>query len=168
MWPFQSVSRGHRTGTAFAGGLRRDLHGSPMTVIDAPDDEDDDQEDLGAEVVLGKGSPASVSFEWAASEWSRCSETCGGDGGFKVRAAQCMVRLRNATQPVDAQLCEDAGLQMPETVARCGEEQAAECTRWTVGEWTPCEKSKCFTWRTGEECMRSAAATGVTKVAIDM
>lgn len=51
-----------------------------------------------------------------------------------------------ATQSVDAALCEDAGLVAPTTFQRCGRD---ECPRWTSGEWSSCEDSRCFAWNTG-------------------
>lgn len=56
-----------------------------------------------------------------------------------------MVKLNNATQHVDSQLCEDAGLLVPETVNKCG---FHECSRWTSTEWTPCMSSRCLSRQT--------------------
>lgn len=56
-----------------------------------------------------------------------------------------MVKLNNATQQVDDQLCEDAGLSVPETVNKCG---FHECSRWTSSEWTPCMSSRCLSRQT--------------------
>lgn len=56
------------------------------------------------------------------------------------------VRLHNTTQDVDSSLCEDAGLQTPPTIKKCG---AEECPNWSVTPWSRCHESRCFTWNTG-------------------
>lgn len=105
-----------------------------------------DEDEFGSVVVLGKGTPDNLKFEWVISDWSKCSQTCGGNG-FQMRAIRCIVRLHNMTHGVDHNLCEDAGLAIPATERKCGLD---ECPRWVTSEWTPCEKSKCFAWHTGE------------------
>lgn len=52
-----------------------------------------------------------------------------------------MLRLSNATQPVDNFLCEDAGLSIPEKYEKCG---GGECARWIIGEWESCLEARCF------------------------
>ncbi|XP_034240301.1 protein madd-4-like [Thrips palmi] len=113
---------------------------------------------VGAGVLLGKGSAAAaeLKFEWVITPWSDCSETCGGNG-FQLRGAQCTVRRSGnatrgaagtpgpATESVDAALCDDAGLPPPSTFQRCGSD---ECPRWSAGEWSTCEDSRCFAWNT--------------------
>jgi len=61
-----------------------------------------------------------------------------------MRSAHCMLRLQNATQFVADNLCEDAGLEVPQTVNKCG----GNCPQWTPGPWSQCEESRCFTWNT--------------------
>lgn len=39
------------------------------------------------EVVLGHGTKENLVFEWNLSEWTDCSETCGGSG-IQVRTAR--------------------------------------------------------------------------------
>ncbi|XP_046490682.1 protein madd-4 isoform X2 [Neodiprion pinetum] len=113
----------------------------------------DDESTLQPVVILGKSIVEELKFEWVTTEWSKCSQTCGG-GGFQMRGAQCTVRpvktAINATQvapktAVGATLCEDAGISIPEKVRACGGER---CPQWHAGEWTPCETSRCFTWQT--------------------
>lgn len=53
--------------------------------------------------------------------------------------------VKNQTQNVENNLCEDAGLAVPETVEKCGN---VECPRWETTEWTPCIQSKCFAMHT--------------------
>lgn len=48
---------------------------------------------IGRAVVLGKGTADALKFEWMITDWSKCSQTCGGNG-FQMRAAHCMVKLR--------------------------------------------------------------------------
>ncbi|XP_060536482.1 protein madd-4 isoform X2 [Cylas formicarius] len=79
-------------------------------------------------------------LDWIIDEWSRCSETCGGNG-FQVRAIRCTMTIRNITHHVENGLCEDAGLKIPDTSRKCGFE---ECPRWIASEWGPCGRSKCF------------------------
>ncbi|XP_063229070.1 protein madd-4 [Bacillus rossius redtenbacheri] len=137
VWPFQtfSNSRGHRTVTdAFEPEQNHTEESDEMDGMDA----------LGSFVILGKGKPENLKFDWVISEWSKCSESCGGSG-FQMRAAHCTVQLHNNTQSVDRALCEDAGLEQPSTLQKCGNDN---CPRWTPGAWSPCEVSRCFTWNT--------------------
>ncbi|KAJ8683333.1 hypothetical protein QAD02_019125, partial [Eretmocerus hayati] len=92
-------------------------------------------------------------FEWVTTDWSRCTQTCGG-GGFQMRGAQCTVRsLKNESDPsrislrtvIGASLCEDAGYPVPEKVRPCG---GGKCPQWQTSEWSPCETSRCFNWKT--------------------
>uniref|UniRef100_A0ABD2X498 Uncharacterized protein n=1 Tax=Trichogramma kaykai TaxID=54128 RepID=A0ABD2X498_9HYME len=92
-------------------------------------------------------------FEWVTTDWSRCSQSCGG-GGFQMRGAQCTVRsVKNDTSdtkmPVRTvmgpSLCEDAGLPVPEKVRACG---TGKCPQWHTTEWSSCETSRCFNWKT--------------------
>ncbi|XP_076658795.1 ADAMTS-like no long nerve cord isoform X2 [Halictus rubicundus] len=92
-------------------------------------------------------------FEWVTTEWSKCSQTCGGSG-FQIRGAQCTVRSAkpsgNSTRTqsrviIGAKYCEDAGHPMVQKVRSCG---FGKCPQWHTTEWTPCEKSRCFNWKT--------------------
>lgn len=56
-----------------------------------------------------------------------------------------MVRLDNATLNVNNDLCEDAGLSVPETVDKCG---MVECPHWAATEWTLCSDSRCISRNT--------------------
>ena len=56
-----------------------------------------------------------------------------------------MVRIKNTTKNVDNILCEDAGLQAPDRVEKCGN---VECPKWIFTDWSLCRKSKCFAWHT--------------------
>ncbi|GLV43482.1 no long nerve cord [Carabus blaptoides fortunei] len=143
LWPFQTFtnSRGHRM-VAFPHEELTTTEESPFPDFsDLPQDEDDD---VGHAVILGKGTVDNVKFEWMITDWSKCSQSCGGNG-FQMRAAHCMVKLHNTTQDVDATLCEDAGLATPPTIRKCGTD---DCPNWSATEWTPCEESRCFTWNT--------------------
>ncbi|XP_048513461.1 protein madd-4 isoform X2 [Athalia rosae] len=113
----------------------------------------DDHSTLQPVVILERSLAEDLKFEWVMTEWSECSQTCGG-GGFQMRGTQCTVRplkmATNSTQvapktAVDATLCEDAGFPVPEKVRACG---SGVCPQWQTGEWTPCESSRCFTWQT--------------------
>lgn len=111
---------------------------------DQNDEEEEDEEEDNV-VILGKGSPENLKFEWTATEWSKCSHNCGGNG-FQIRTIHCLVKLHNTSQNVDKNLCEDAGLPTPVAVRKCGDE---ECPKWVTSDWTPCVSSKCFTWNMG-------------------
>ncbi|XP_050294708.1 protein madd-4 [Anthonomus grandis grandis] len=139
LWPFPIFkfeplqSRGHRMVT-----FPVNTHQIPPTtdqtmVATASSDEVQD-------VVLGKGTKENLVFEWTLSDWSGCSETCGG-AGLQKRSCRCTVKLHNSTQYADDNLCEDAGIEKPKTTRKCGFD---ECPNWTVTEWTLCENSKCF------------------------
>lgn len=97
--------------------------------------------------MLGKGTRENVKFEWVLGMWSRCSQSCGDDG-IQMRKVGCVVKLNNSTQRVDNALCEDAGLEIPETMVKCGVEA---CPEWTVGQWMDCEKGDCSGLYTGED-----------------
>ncbi|XP_012346954.1 protein madd-4 isoform X4 [Apis florea] len=92
-------------------------------------------------------------FEWITTDWSKCSQTCGGSG-FQMRGAQCTVRaakpIGNTTRTpprtvIGATLCEDAGHPVPQKVRPCG---FGKCPQWHTTEWTSCETSRCFNWKT--------------------
>ncbi|XP_017889029.1 protein madd-4 isoform X2 [Ceratina calcarata] len=92
-------------------------------------------------------------FEWVTTDWSKCSQTCGGSG-FQMRGAQCTVRaakpIGNTTRTpprtvIGATLCVDAGHSVPQKVKPCG---FGKCPQWHTTEWTPCETSRCFNWKT--------------------
>ncbi|XP_068083512.1 protein madd-4 [Anabrus simplex] len=129
-----SNSRGHRMVT------------EAMEEEHTHDEDDDglDDDGLGPIVVLGKGSPENLRFTWMISNWSDCSQTCGGNG-IQTRAAHCMVQLHNNTQHVDKNLCDDAGLSPPLTIQKCGLD---DCPQWVASSWSSCEDSRCFTWNT--------------------
>lgn len=105
--------------------------------------------------IFTKETSEDFVFEWVTTEWSKCSQTCGG-GGFQMRGSHCMVR---STKPasnntrvssrtvIGASLCEDAGFTVPSKVRPCGLER---CPQWHVSEWIPCESSRCFNWKTGK------------------
>jgi ADAMTS-like protein 1/3 len=93
---------------------------------------------------MDKSNKENIEFEWMITPWSDCSQTCGATG-YKLRAAHCMVKLHNATQNVDSNLCEDAGLSIPDTYEKCN---VMECPRWIASNWTACFASKCFAWHT--------------------
>ncbi|CAH1101699.1 unnamed protein product [Psylliodes chrysocephalus] len=117
----------------------------PFFTEDSTQETEEDTTDENEEdniVILGKGKKENLEFEWTTGLWSKCSETCGGNG-IQQRKVNCIVRLYNATQPVDDILCDDAGLTAPASNRKCGFDQ---CPEWTTHEWSPCEKSKCFEW----------------------
>ncbi|XP_023158560.1 ADAMTS-like protein 1 isoform X2 [Ceratitis capitata] len=110
-----------------------------------------------AEVVITPATPSNhVTYEWRISDWSECSEKCGmaGGAGLRRRTVTC-VRQRHHTpthnaleshveadmEMVDNAYCEDYGLSIPDTFEVCGQE---ECARWETGEWTLCQRARCF------------------------
>lgn len=71
-----------------------------------------------------------------------------------MRGAQCTVRaaklIANTTRTpprtvIGATLCEDAGHPVPQKVRPCG---FGKCPQWHTTEWTLCETSRCFNWKT--------------------
>ena len=46
-----------------------------------------------------------------------------------------------AVEEVENYLCEDYGLDMPNTFEACGNEA---CAQWQTGEWLSCQQSRCF------------------------
>lgn len=121
--------------------LAEDFHSQTESTTD-----EQEEDEFGSVVILGKGTPESVKFEWRTTDWSKCTQTCGGNG-FQVRSTFCIVRLTNTTQDIESNFCEDAKVELPATIRKCG---LQECPKWIATEWTPCEKSKCFTWNTGK------------------
>ncbi|XP_055381952.1 protein madd-4 [Condylostylus longicornis] len=91
-------------------------------------------------IILGHGTKDDIQFEWMATEWTECSIYCGA-GGLRRRQVYCMVKLENKTQRVDNALCEDAGIEIPDTFESCGN---YECPQWESGLWTKCQKSRCL------------------------
>lgn len=57
------------------------------------------------------------------------------------------MELENTTQNVEASLCEDAELETPKTIQKCGLEA---CPIWQAKEWSPCNRARCFDWNTGK------------------
>lgn len=94
--------------------------------------------------ILGKGKPENLEFAWMTTDWSECSRHCGGTG-IQVRTTQCLVTLKNVSEPVASSLCEDAGLPVPPTRQKCG---FSQCPSWAAGPWGLCPVSNCFTWKT--------------------
>ncbi|RWS16311.1 ADAMTS-like protein 1, partial [Dinothrombium tinctorium] len=104
-------------------------------------------------VVLGKGNREDLQFDWLLSDWSHCSQPCGGVG-FKVRARQCLVRFNNMSKRVDESLCLDVGLDPPLTIKECGFE---ECPQWRIGAWSRC--SNCQRLNVGIQRRKVACLT---------
>ncbi|XP_031344592.1 protein madd-4 isoform X2 [Photinus pyralis] len=126
-------SRGHRMVT----------ESSSHPYFDEPSIADSTEDDYGSVVILGKGTPDSVRFEWSASEWSKCSQACGE--GFQMREVKCMVLLHNTSQEVENNFCEDAGLPVPANVEKC---EVNDCAQWITSDWSACHTSKCLTLNT--------------------
>ncbi|KAG7196354.1 hypothetical protein KM043_001333 [Ampulex compressa] len=109
--------------------------------------------DFTIEPPIALDTAENLIFEWVTTDWSKCSQTCGGSG-FQMRGAQCTVR---SAQPagnssrssprtvIGATLCEDAGHPVPVKVRPCG---FGKCPQWHATDWTPCETSRCFNWKT--------------------
>ncbi|XP_059474386.1 protein madd-4 isoform X2 [Neocloeon triangulifer] len=125
-------------------GLR--MVDSPFGMLPKVDDSSSSEDEAtpGPVVILGKGSKENLKFEWVTRQWSACSQPCGS-GGIQAREVICMVRLQNNTQPVEGNLCFDAGLESPAAIQDCG---STECPKWAAGPWTECDHSRCFTWNT--------------------
>ncbi|XP_037882700.1 protein madd-4 isoform X2 [Glossina fuscipes] len=97
-----------------------------------------------------------VTYRWQMSSWSECSQKCGAAGmGLRRRAVTCIRVhfLKDPTQPeptnhytehevVDNSLCIGYGLSIPDTFETCTTD--SECPRWIKGEWTMCQRSRCF------------------------
>ncbi|XP_046805038.1 protein madd-4 isoform X2 [Lucilia cuprina] len=112
----------------------------------------------------------SITYKWLTSPWSECSQKCGAAGsGLRRRTITCVrINFKNNQltaqgmeasniqqqeesqlltvdednqEVVDNALCEDYGLNIPDTFETCGNE---ECPRWLKSEWTLCHQSRCF------------------------
>jgi hypothetical protein len=75
---------------------------------------------------------------WVMSEWSTCSEPCGGSGE-QSRSVKC---LDNSGNEVSGQQCQAAGLETPATQRRCNM-AACPSFEWVIvlhasGDWGPC------------------------------
>lgn len=89
--PFQAFgnSRGHRALISDLAPGHRSLladHPSPFSLSDSEDLEDVESgttEDISEPVVLGKGNPKNLKFEWETESWNPCSVSCG-ENGFQV------------------------------------------------------------------------------------
>uniref|UniRef100_A0AAR5PUC8 Ig-like domain-containing protein n=1 Tax=Dendroctonus ponderosae TaxID=77166 RepID=A0AAR5PUC8_DENPD len=137
LWPFQSLkfdsqaSRGHRMVTFPISSEQIPATEQPISTTIS---------DEINEVVLGRGTKENLVFEWKLSEWTDCSETCGGSG-IQVRTARCTIKLHDKIQSADNNLCEDAGIKIPSTMRKCGFD---ECPQWSASDWISCERAKCF------------------------
>lgn len=47
------------------------------------------------------------------------------------------------SESVENAMCEEAGLELPDTLENCGGD---ECAEWVAEEWRPCFKAKCIAW----------------------
>ncbi|KAL5281655.1 ADAMTSL1 family protein [Megaselia abdita] len=113
------------------------------------EDEAADEQHEQPEDVKSNSNRKDVTYEWMTTEWTQCSQKCGGSGGLRSRSAFCIIKS-NDTEPtsdkphdvVDNSFCEDSdGLEIPDTFEACGNE---ECPKWSFGEWTNCQHSRCF------------------------
>ncbi|XP_018359736.1 PREDICTED: ADAMTS-like protein 3 [Trachymyrmex cornetzi] len=116
-------------------------------------EEDDTTKNTAVESLAVLAADNVLVFEWVTTDWSKCSQTCGGSG-FQMRGAQCTVRSTKTdgnfthVSPrtvIGQTLCEDAGYPVPQKVRPCG---MGKCPQWHATEWTLCETSRCFNWKT--------------------
>lgn len=66
----------------------------PFFTEDSTQETEEDTTDENEEdniVILGKGKKENLEFEWTTGLWSKCSETCGGNG-IQQRKVNCIVR----------------------------------------------------------------------------
>ncbi|VEN56102.1 unnamed protein product [Callosobruchus maculatus] len=143
LWPFQTLSnsRGHRMIEFPRNSLEVGNSLPAQMSIEERGFQGENRGDRDDLVVFGRGSVANgqLLFEWKTSSWTKCTETCGGEG-FQVRMARCLVRFYNTSQTVDSTLCEEAGLAVPMTRRKCGFD---DCPEWVAYDWSTCENSKC-------------------------
>lgn len=52
-----------------------------------------------------------------------------------------MTELEDNQEVLDNAVCEDYGLDIPDTFETCGTE---ECPRWLKADWSLCHQSRCF------------------------
>ncbi|XP_011264169.1 protein madd-4 isoform X2 [Camponotus floridanus] len=115
--------------------------------------EDNTTQDPAVEALAALATDNVLVYEWVTTDWSKCSQTCGGSG-FQMRGAQCTVRSMRLDGDskhispgtvIGQKLCEDAGHPVPQKVRPCG---TGRCPQWYATDWTPCETSRCFNWKT--------------------
>uniref|UniRef100_A0A0R3VZX6 ADAM_spacer1 domain-containing protein n=1 Tax=Taenia asiatica TaxID=60517 RepID=A0A0R3VZX6_TAEAS len=82
----------------------------------------------------------SRSLEWVASEWSKCSATCGV--GYQRRSVRCLLVERHAGPPSKSEVvgvekpeseCTARGLARPTDMQPC---EASPCVKWSPGDWS--------------------------------
>ncbi|KAM8715488.1 hypothetical protein ACLKA7_002527 [Drosophila subpalustris] len=118
-----------------------------------------------AATATSSGNIAQYVYKWQLGEWSKCSQQCGAAGsGLQRRSLSCRrVETKTSTMEGEAETetetrttsmsnagagvevvanaeCTAQGLEMPDTFQSCGNEV---CPRWTKGDWTLCQQSRC-------------------------
>ena len=89
---------------------------------------------------------------WSTSEWSKCSQSCGGNG-TQFRKVECVASISDKNSDdvtkeeiIPKQICLNAGMREPPKVQSCG---LSSCPKWISQAWSPCRKSKCIAKHTG-------------------
>ncbi|CDS42751.1 a disintegrin and metalloproteinase with [Echinococcus multilocularis] len=99
----------------------------------------------GKPLLLACSNPPchSRSLEWAVSEWSMCSATCGM--GYQRRSLRCILVERHTGAPSNSEAvevempgseCTARGLARPAEMRLC---EAPPCIKWSPGEWSECK-----------------------------
>ncbi|XP_066139353.1 protein madd-4 isoform X1 [Euwallacea fornicatus] len=130
LWLFNSQpSRGHRMATfTVPEQIPATEHPRVTTPLNNIDN-----------VAVGGMKRRIFKLEWKVSNWTACSESCGGKG-LKTRNLSCRIQLVNASRSTEDEFCEQAKIPKPDSKRTCGFQ---ECPFWSTSEWSTCESSKC-------------------------
>uniref|UniRef100_A0A1I7VID5 Ig-like domain-containing protein n=1 Tax=Loa loa TaxID=7209 RepID=A0A1I7VID5_LOALO len=86
--------------------------------------------------------PGDIKIDYAAGEWSKCSNyDCGKSGRAQVRQLKCRISYQGSIGYLDDDVCESFGVVRPPSSRSC---LPSYCPRWQTSPWSECSSSRCI------------------------